>query len=169
MSWYRRHKKSFSLIIHILLPLYRIVEVFSWLLEVANDTKEHWEGARIIWSVSYVHDGPKAKDLSAEVVHPHDEHRKKLIAKLEIQKDDIQSVLPISKVRLGPAMAHSTSCLNSTIIFCSWWQRDNSLKSYCCTAQAIHFFFLVLYLSFSSHRTGSWWTLQSSPVVKYHK
>lgn len=79
---------------------FRIVEVFSWLLEVANDTKEHWDGARIVWSVSYVHDGPKAKDLSSsEVIHPHDDHRKKLIAKLEIQKDDIQSVLPISKVR----------------------------------------------------------------------
>lgn len=78
-----------------------MVEVFSWLLEVANDTKEHWDGARIVWSVSYVHDGPKAKDMasSSEVAQPHEESRKKLIAKLEIQKDDIQSVLPISKVR----------------------------------------------------------------------
>jgi len=66
-------------------------------LEVANDTKEHWDGARIVWSVSYVHDGPKSKDISAEI-QPNEESRKKLIAKLEIQKDDIQSVLPISKV-----------------------------------------------------------------------
>lgn len=79
-------------------PSNRIVEVFSWLLEVANDTKEHWDGARIVWSVSYVHDGPKAKDMSVETILPHEEHRKKLVAKLEIQKDDIQSVLPISKV-----------------------------------------------------------------------
>lgn len=71
--------------------------MFSWLLEVANDTKEHWDGARIVWSVSYVHDGPKSKDVSVEI-QPHEESRKKLIAKLEIQKDDIQSVLPISKV-----------------------------------------------------------------------
>lgn len=66
-------------------------------MEVANDTKEHWDGARIVWSVSYVHDGPKSKDISAEI-QPNEESRKKLIAKLEIQKDDIQSVLPISKV-----------------------------------------------------------------------
>jgi transmembrane protein 132 len=66
---------------------------------VANDTKEHWDGARIVWSVSYVHDGPKVKDISAESIQPHDETRKKLVAKLDIQKDDIQSVLPISKVR----------------------------------------------------------------------
>lgn len=85
-----------------MIKFHRPVEVFSWLLEVANDTKEHWDGARIVWSVSYVHDGPKAKDLAAsssEVTQPHEESRKKLIAKLEIQKDDIQSVLPISKVR----------------------------------------------------------------------
>jgi transmembrane protein 132 len=68
---------------------------------VANDTKEHWDGARIVWSVSYVHDGPKTKDMSAESMQqPHEESRKKLVAKLEIQKDDIQSVLPISKVGL---------------------------------------------------------------------
>lgn len=78
---------------------FRIVEVFSWLFEVANDTKEHWDGARVVWSVSYDSNVPKTKDISSEVILPHDEHRKKLVAKLEIQKDDIQSVLPISKVR----------------------------------------------------------------------
>lgn len=76
----------------------RVVEVFSWLLEVANDTKEHWDGGKIVWSVSYVHDGPKLKDLSTEGVTSPEETRKKLVAKLEIQKDDIQAVLPISKV-----------------------------------------------------------------------
>lgn len=80
----------------------RIVEVFSWLFEVANDTKEHWDGARVVWSVSYDSNVPKSKDISSEVIQPHDEHRKKLVAKLEIQKDDIQSVLPISKVRIRP-------------------------------------------------------------------
>lgn len=75
-----------------------MVEVFSWLLEVANDTKEHWDGGKIVWSVSYVHDGPKLKDLSIESANGQEETRKKLVAKLEIQKDDIQAVLPISKV-----------------------------------------------------------------------
>ncbi|XP_058169924.1 transmembrane protein 132E [Anopheles ziemanni] len=81
----------------------RVTEVFTWLLEVANDTKEHWDGGRIIWSVSYVHDGAKMKDESAEPVvtssHSpiHEEARKKIVAKLEIQKDDIQAVLPIAK------------------------------------------------------------------------
>lgn len=92
----------------------RIVEVFSWLLEVANDTKEHWDGARIVWSVSYVHDGPKVKDLSVEAIQPHEEHRKKLVAKLEIQKDDIQSVLPISKVCIIHTLCKYSDCLMSS-------------------------------------------------------
>uniref|UniRef100_A0A8W7JGN5 Transmembrane protein 132C n=1 Tax=Anopheles albimanus TaxID=7167 RepID=A0A8W7JGN5_ANOAL len=80
----------------------RVLEIFSWMLEVANDTKEHWDGGRIIWSVSYVHDGPKSKDLSAELVASsstvtHEEGRKKIVAKIDIQKDDIQAVLPIAK------------------------------------------------------------------------
>ncbi|XP_052863901.1 transmembrane protein 132D [Anopheles cruzii] len=80
----------------------RALEVFSWMLEVANDTKEHLDGGRIIWSVSYVHDGPKIKDLSAESIATtstaaHEEGKKKIVAKLDIQKDDIQAVLPIAK------------------------------------------------------------------------
>uniref|UniRef100_A0A182K5L3 Transmembrane protein 132C n=1 Tax=Anopheles christyi TaxID=43041 RepID=A0A182K5L3_9DIPT len=80
-----------------------VVEVFSWLLEVSNDTKEYWDGGRIIWSVSYVHDGPKLKmDFSTESsslpsIGLQEEGRKKIVAKLEIQKDDIQAVLPIAK------------------------------------------------------------------------
>lgn len=66
------------------------------MIEVANDTKEHFDSGRIVWSVSYVHDGPKVKD--GEIKEKHDEPRKKLIAKVDIQKDDIQAVLPISKV-----------------------------------------------------------------------
>ncbi|XP_055390024.1 transmembrane protein 132E [Condylostylus longicornis] len=76
----------------------KITEIFSWLLEVANDTKENWDGGKIIWSVSYSYDGPKLKDASLESTGATPEEvRKKLIAKLEINKDDIQAVLPIAK------------------------------------------------------------------------
>ncbi|XP_037919776.1 transmembrane protein 132E isoform X2 [Hermetia illucens] len=76
----------------------KLVEVFSWLLEVANDTKENWDGGKIIWSVSYVFDAPKLKDSSPETTgSTPEETRKKIIAKLEINKDDIQAVLPIAK------------------------------------------------------------------------
>lgn len=91
-----------------------MVEVFSWLLEVANDTKEHWDGGKIVWSVSYVHDGPKLKDLSMEGANGPEETRKKLVAKLEIQKDDIQAVLPISKV---PLRHFSSSTFSNLVTF----------------------------------------------------
>lgn len=87
--------------------------MFSWLLEVANDTKEHWDGGRIVWSVSYVNDGPKLAikedgSVTEAAGRNHQQHhrqpeeimRKRLVAKLDIQKDDIQAVLPISKVRI---------------------------------------------------------------------
>lgn len=97
---------SFSLSLSPFIYLCRVIEVFSWLLEVANDTKEHWDGGRIVWSVSYVSDGPKlAMKDDGSVTEMRNHHqpeeimRKKLIAKLDIQKDDIQAVLPISKVR----------------------------------------------------------------------
>lgn len=58
-----------------------------------------------MWSVSYVHDGPKLRDSSMENLGsvPGEELRRKLVAKLEIQKDDIQAVLPISKVMKSPS------------------------------------------------------------------
>lgn len=82
---------------------------------MANDTKEHWDGGRIVWSVSYVHDGPKVKDMSAESANGSpEETRKKLVAKLEIQKDDIQAVLPIAKVSCSEIFAaNKTSNLNN--------------------------------------------------------
>jgi transmembrane protein 132 len=107
----------------------RVEEVFSWLLEVVEDSSDLWDGGRIVWSVRYVLEGPESR-LSlvrggANIRQKHGGHghhgvsggsrsgaqhrplrlelleetRRKLTARLEIQKDDIQSVLPISKVR----------------------------------------------------------------------
>lgn len=67
-------------------------------MEVANDTRENWDGGKIVWSVSYVYDGPKLRDSPESTNPTPEEGRRKLIAKLEINKDDIQAVLPISKV-----------------------------------------------------------------------
>ncbi|KAH8272243.1 hypothetical protein KR044_013161, partial [Drosophila immigrans] len=71
-------------------------EVFSWLLEVADDTNDILDGGKIVWSVTHVYDTPKDKD-SSELIAP-DDTKKRLIAKLEINKDDIQAVLPMAKI-----------------------------------------------------------------------
>lgn len=96
--------------------------MFSWLLEVVEDSSDLWDGGRIVWSVRYVLEGPENGASfvrgGANIRQLHggrshhvgngrsrplrdgilEENRRKLTARLEIQKDDIQSVLPISKV-----------------------------------------------------------------------
>lgn len=73
--------------------------MFSWLLEVVEDSAELWDEGRIVWSVRYVLEGQerRAHHLHKDQAAVRDE-RKKITARLEIQKDDIQAVLPISKV-----------------------------------------------------------------------
>lgn len=73
-----------------------VYEVFSWLLEVADDPNDILDGGKIVWSVTHVYDTPKDKD-SSELIAT-DDTKKRLIAKLEINKDDIQAVLPMAKI-----------------------------------------------------------------------
>ncbi|XP_021914891.1 transmembrane protein 132E isoform X4 [Zootermopsis nevadensis] len=105
----------------------RVEEVFSWLLEVVEDSSDLWDGGRIVWSVRYILEGAESSSpfmrpgkniRQLHGGHGHhvanggsrsstqrrplrdgilEETRRKLTARLEIQKDDIQSVLPISK------------------------------------------------------------------------
>lgn len=88
-----------------LLFVNRVEEVFSWLVEVVEDSADLWDEGRLVWSVRYVlegserirqHHSPRVQKDS-----PHrtvDDTRTKITARFEIQKDDIQAVLPISKV-----------------------------------------------------------------------
>ncbi|XP_037937749.1 transmembrane protein 132E [Teleopsis dalmanni] len=71
-----------------------IFEVFSWLLEVAEDTKETLDRGKIVWSISYIFYHSKVKEPATLL---SDESKRKLISKLEINKDDIQAVLPMAK------------------------------------------------------------------------
>lgn len=65
-------------------------------------TKESRDNSKIIWSVSYVQDTTKSQNFSSEVLTSAmttDGKRQKVIARFQIMKDDIQSILPIAKVR----------------------------------------------------------------------
>lgn len=66
-----------------------------------NITKESRDNGKIKWSVSYVQDMNKYQNYSSEVmtnVSP-DGKRQKVIARFQIMKDDIQSILPIARDR----------------------------------------------------------------------
>lgn len=73
------------------------VEVYSWLLELGDGVVDVLDGGRIVWYVSYVYKSDKSKNqISASTVA--DESKKRLTTKLEVNKDDIQAVLPMAKV-----------------------------------------------------------------------
>ncbi|XP_039958277.1 transmembrane protein 132C isoform X2 [Bactrocera tryoni] len=72
------------------------VEVFSWLLQLGDAVVDVLDGGKIVWYVSYVYKSDKSKNqISASIVA--DESKKRLTTKLEINKDDIQAVLPMAK------------------------------------------------------------------------
>ena len=94
--------------------------------EESTESKEHG-GGRIVWSVRYALEGEEdnvslagpfqtgQQQQQALHHHHHAGERKKLQAHLQIQKDDIQAVLPISKVR-GPLSRAGMDPLSSAPI-----------------------------------------------------
>lgn len=89
-------------------------EIMTMLLEASEEgIGGSWDGGRIVWSVRYALEGEEENGSQLtgvdqlqqrmqqrQLQHHHHHHveRRKLQARLEIQKDDIQAVLPISKV-----------------------------------------------------------------------
>ncbi|OAD60987.1 hypothetical protein WN48_01054 [Eufriesea mexicana] len=92
------------------LPSASAEEILTMLLEASEEAVEgNWDGGRIVWSVRYAFDNGSQLNgmdqlqqrLQQRQMQPHHHHhhaeRRKLQVRLEIQKDDIQAVLPISK------------------------------------------------------------------------
>lgn len=89
-------------------------EILTMLLEASEEgTGGSWDGGKIVWSVRYAFEGEEENSSQLtgvdplqqrmqqrQLQHHHHHHveKRKLQARLEIQKDDIQAVLPISKV-----------------------------------------------------------------------
>ena len=96
-------------------------EIMTMLLEASEEGagSSSWDGGRIAWSVRYTMEGDSTiqprtgqslndmlfqRQQQQQPQHQQHHHRRphmerrKLQARLEIQKDDIQAVLPISKV-----------------------------------------------------------------------
>ncbi|XP_025833785.1 transmembrane protein 132E isoform X2 [Agrilus planipennis] len=69
-----------------------VIELFTLLVEISEDAAEGYDGAKVVWSTRV--------EPSAEESDIPDSHRadgRKTTTKFEIQKDDIQAVVPISK------------------------------------------------------------------------
>lgn len=90
-----------------------MLDIFSWLIEVENVTKENRDNGKIIWSVNFVQDAGRMQNYSSEVLTtmPFDGKRQKIIARFQIMKDDIQSILPIAKVNKNALVDDVKYCI----------------------------------------------------------
>ncbi|XP_066247683.1 transmembrane protein 132E [Euwallacea similis] len=68
-----------------------VMELFTWLLEVAEDGAEIYDGARVVWTARFE---PHLEEGEIEI---HRGEGRKSTTRFEVQKDDIQAVVPISK------------------------------------------------------------------------
>lgn len=66
-------------------------EVFTWLFEVEEGATYNDNG-RITWQLRYMLDSSMAEQ------YDFDDDNAKITSRLDIQKDDVQAVLPIAKV-----------------------------------------------------------------------
>ncbi|CAH1154164.1 unnamed protein product [Phaedon cochleariae] len=68
-----------------------VQELFTWLIEITEDAIENYDGSRIVWTARYE---PHQDESEVE---SHRSEGRKSISRFDIQKDDIQAVVPISK------------------------------------------------------------------------
>lgn len=128
---------STSCILYIRFVPYRLLEVFSWLVEVDNITKENRDNGKIIWSISYLEEGGHSQNFSTEMMSNMQPEGKKhkIIARFQIMKDDIQAILPIAKVCMR---ADAFKCQFSSLVL--WFVNDIFISistelgtnEYCC-------------------------------------
>ncbi|XP_028135128.1 transmembrane protein 132E [Diabrotica virgifera virgifera] len=68
-----------------------VMELFTWLIEISEDATENYDGSKVVWSARF------EPHLEQETESEIRKESRKLISRFEIQKDDIQAVVPISK------------------------------------------------------------------------
>jgi hypothetical protein len=74
--------------------IFSVIELFTWLIEVGEDDSEPYEGARIVWSAKFE---PHQDETDNGEIHRTE--GRKSTTRFDVQKDDIQAVVPISKVK----------------------------------------------------------------------
>ena len=79
-----------SVVYDTIILLLRPLELFNWLYAIDESEAEVWEGGLLVWHVKYqTLDQPDTGNLT---------RTSRLRHRLNIKKDDVQAVLPISKV-----------------------------------------------------------------------
>ncbi|XP_039292029.1 transmembrane protein 132E-like [Nilaparvata lugens] len=79
-------------------PPPRAEEVLTFLVQVLDEGADLWDEGRLVWTVRYFTDSTNpSRQHHALRPQRDDDTRRKITARLEVHKDDIQAVLPISK------------------------------------------------------------------------
>lgn len=113
-------------------------EIMTMLLEASEEGMEsNWDGGHIVWFVRYALEGEQdnsslanANQMGQQNHHHHHMEKRKLQTRLEIQKDDIQAVLPISKVSAGNAFPGKFAHAEVNFIPQIWFRRF-TLRAFC--------------------------------------
>jgi len=70
-------------------------EIFNWLYVIESNESELWEGGKLVWHVKYQHLDPTS--LAEDLANTNYSKNARLRHRLDVKKDDVQTVLPISK------------------------------------------------------------------------
>eukprot|EP00092_Neocalanus_flemingeri_P018939 GFUD01020515.1.p1 GENE.GFUD01020515.1~~GFUD01020515.1.p1 ORF type:complete len:1459 (-),score=271.45 GFUD01020515.1:1899-6275(-) len=70
-------------------------EIFNWLYVIDTNESELWEGGKLVWHVKYQH--VESNELEEDIAASNYSKNARLRHRLEVKKDDVQTVLPISK------------------------------------------------------------------------
>jgi transmembrane protein 132 len=70
-------------------------EIFNWLYVIESNESELWEGGKLVWHVKYQHVEPD--HLEEDIAASNYSKNARLRHRLDVKKDDVQTVLPISK------------------------------------------------------------------------
>ena len=88
-------------------------------MEAAEEAGDDWDGGRVVWILRYVIQPPADSSwMKTDPFANFSDERHKLTTRLEVQKDDIQAVLPIAKVSFYYIflLLLSASCLPLSLI-----------------------------------------------------
>ena len=94
-------------------------EIFNWLFVIDSNESDLWEGGKLVWHVKYQH--VESEHLEEDLAASNYSKNARLRHRLDVKKDDVQTVLPISKVEiaLGEKFAQKRykycSCLSNSV------------------------------------------------------
>lgn len=70
-------------------------EIFNWLFVIDSNESDLWEGGKLVWHVKYQH--VESEHLEEDLAASNYSKNARLRHRLDVKKDDVQTVLPISK------------------------------------------------------------------------